>query len=356
MSLSVGHQDGLVIAIYVDCNALWRNVSLSNDLGKRLRKHLANGSAELRISPVVLAELRRRADDELQSARSEAIAAIERATRATNTDTASLVSEQEALFEKIASGIKDQFDELQALDGVVVDDWPQESARKMGERELQRRRPFLERSVGTIGHRDALIWVGLVEGLESLYEEDDFAIFVSKDEGFRAPNGKGLHSDLQQDVDGVYDRRFELVPSLFDALTILDLHEESITRREANIRTAMSMFVEQLENESWDWEHTELPPDFESARVLDAEYLGGEVIGDGNPVICTFRARVQIEGAMLKDQWYLDTDSEVQLWDGEINDHYMSVYVERIVEFQVEIDVDETGEVVDTYATNVQLA
>ena len=92
-----------------------------------------------------------------------------------------------------------------------------------------------------------------------------------------------------------------------------------------------------------------------SPRVLEAEYLGSEVIGDGNPAACNFTARIQIEGVMLKEQWYADSDSEVQLWDGEINEHYVSVYVERIVEFDVEVDVNEVGEVDYVNATAVHL-
>ncbi len=346
-----------MIVIYPDANALWRNISLSNEVGERLRKRLRAGSVELRIWPVVLAELRRQANEELRLARSEAVSATERATRATNTDTAKLVADQQSLFNQITAGIDDQFSELLALDGVSVDDWPSLSARDVGERELDGKRPFLDKPAGTIGHRDALIWAGVIEGLETISgDEGDIAIFVSKDEGFRAEKGKRLHADLQSDVDDTFDGRFELVPSLFDALTVIDLYEEAITRREANIRNALSAFARELDNVDWDWENTELPPDLESPRVLSAEYLGGEVIGEGNPATCTFMALVQIEGAMLKDQWYVDMDSEVQLWDGEVNDYYFSVYVERTVEFEVEVDLDDEGTVTYVEANDVRIA
>lgn len=346
-----------MIAIYPDCNALWRNVNLSNEVGERLRKRLSSGFVELRISPVVLAELQRNAEEEVRTARSEALTAIERATRSTSTNTKKLVAKQQALFDRITAGIDEQFSELLAIDGVVVDDWPSLSARDLGERELERRRPFMDKAAGTIGHRDALIWAGVVEGLESLWgDEGDIAIFVSKDEGFKADKNGSLHGDLRHDVEEVFDGRFEFVPSLFDALTVIDLHEEAITRREADIRNALSAFVEHLDNDPWGWPNTELPPDLESPRVLSAEYLGNEIIGEGNPAHCSFEALVQIEGAIRKDQWYLDTDSEVQLWDGEINEDYVSVYVERLVEFEVEVNLDEAGEVDYVEATSVHMS
>lgn len=56
---------------------------------------------------------------------------------------------------------------------------------------------------------------------------------------------------------------------------------------------------------------------------------------------------------MRKDQCYLDTDSEVQFWDGEINEDYVSVYVERLVE--VEVNLDEAGEVDYVEATSMHM-
>jgi hypothetical protein len=332
-------------------------MNLSNEVGKRVQKILKSGTVELRLSPVVLAELTRRAEEELQAGRTEAASAIERATRAARTDTRKLLAKSDALFDKIKVGISDQINELLAIDGVALEDWPTLSAQEVGERELARLRPFMQKPVGTIGHRDALIWAGIIESIASLVEEEgDFAIFVSKDEGFRTEKGNDLHPDLQKDVNETFDGKFELVPSLFDALTIIDLHEEAITRRVANIRNALSAFVNEISYKPWDWPDTELPAELENPQLIGGDYLGGEVIGDGNPAICKFEALVQIEGAMLKDQWYLDSGSDLQLWDGEINDHYMSVFVERVVEFEVEVDLDEDGAVDYIQTTQVWMA
>lgn len=334
-----------MIAIYPDCNALWRNVTLSNDVGRRLRDKLGTGDVELHLSQVVIAELRRRAEDEMAAAKAEGVTAIQRATKGAAVDTKSLLRDHDALFDRIAAGIEAQFAELLSIDGVVVDEWPDLTAQEMGERELARRRPFIDTTEGTIGHRDALVWAGVVAGAEYLYERDDVAVFVSKDRGFRADEGRGLHPDLQSDVDEVFEGSFEFVPSLFDALTVIDLRDEAITRRQANIRNAFGDLLEHLRGSAWEWLGGELPPDMENPSVISAEYLGDESIGDGTPAICEFRAYVEIEGAMRKDTYLLDSGMDVKSWDGEINDHYVSVYVEREVIFEVEVDVSEAGEV-----------
>lgn len=334
-----------MIAIYPDCNALWRNVTLSNDVGRRLRRRLAAGDVELHLSPVVVAELRRRAEDDLTSARTQGLLAIERATKGVAVEAETLRLEHAALFERIAASVDAQFQELLRLPGVVVDDWPDLSARVLGERELARRRPFIDTADGTIGHRDALIWEGVLAGAESLYETDDMAVFVSKDRAFRTEDNRSLHPDLSMDIDAVSEARFKLVPTLFEALTIVDLHDEAITRRQANIRNAFGDLLEHLRGEPWAWLGGELPPDFENPSVISAEYQGGESIHEGNPALCEFSARVEIEGAMLKDVYMVEAGTDVQTWEGEINDHYVSVYVERDVVFEVEVDLTDAGDV-----------
>jgi hypothetical protein len=64
-------------------------------------------------------------------------------------------------------------------------------------RELDYRRPFLRKEVGTIGHRDTVIWLGLVELAKSF--PGDTIFFVTNDDGFK--ENKKLHPELIAEIE-----------------------------------------------------------------------------------------------------------------------------------------------------------
>lgn len=327
-----------MIVIYPDCNALWNNISLANDVGMKLRAELEATDSELCMSPVVLSELNRRATGELEESSAKLLATIRSATKGRTTMTAPIFAAHDSLVKELRVGIDTQLVELAGIPEMVEADWPDVSARQMGERELSRRRPFIDTERGTIGHRDAIIWEGVLARMED-FEEEDHLVFVSKDNGFRAKDG-ALHSDLLKDLgDRVDPDQFTIVPSIFDAITVFELRRDAISLREATIRNALSSFSLQLIGDSWDFEGVAAPGGLEEVTVVDVEYLGDESIGEGDPAECEFDLNVTLEGAMRRDEWSQD-DPNISSWGGLINDHYVSVSTSQSVRVTAEVYYD----------------
>lgn len=59
--------------------------------------------------------------------------------------------------------------------------WPEAPLRPLVERELARRRPFLDMKDGTVGQRDAVIWLGLLDLAVS--RPGDEIVFLTSDRG-----------------------------------------------------------------------------------------------------------------------------------------------------------------------------
>lgn len=87
--------------------------------------------------------------------------------------------------------------------GVIKENVPINTVGRLVERDLARRRPFIEvirdKESVSAGLHDAVIWESV---LEVLVPECDHqtVVFVTKDKGFLAEDGSGIHSQVVEDL------------------------------------------------------------------------------------------------------------------------------------------------------------
>lgn len=147
--------------IFPDTNALHGNPYFKGKIAEDLLREVDLGDAELQLSPVVVGELHRQELDDVQDVLEAAKTTVRKKSRGSSTKMPDVLDRVYCAFDETRREIEEQFTEVARREHVVITDCPSISSRALGERELKRRRPFLEIETGgksaTIGHRDALI-------------------------------------------------------------------------------------------------------------------------------------------------------------------------------------------------------
>ena len=139
-------------------------------------------------------------------------------------DTSQLLAQLQAFVANAEALIEGRYQKLAGGAGVFIQPWPSYSGEEIVKRELENRRPFLKKEVGTIGHRDTVIWLGLIELTQSF--PNDIIFFVTDDNGFKE-DGK-LHPDLHADlagagVDADHIRLYSQVHPVLEYLSAVEL-------------------------------------------------------------------------------------------------------------------------------------
>lgn len=362
-----------VFRVYVDSNSLYGDRLLTKPkLGKRLVEFAAEGRCVLHLSPVVVGELSRQELTKLKDHHSEIDAWIDRIDPA-HGDTSQLRTELQAFVENAGTRIGKHFQGLVEGGGVVIEEWPAYSGEEIVQRELENRRPFLQKEVGTIGHRDTVIWLGLVELAKSY--PDDTIFFVTNDDGFKAQ--KELHPELIAELEaaGVAVDNIKLYPQVHPVLEYLasvelvDEDEDELSdvpdlaTWRAAITQALGEYNETLSGLTWtrtpshdgDWYDPDwdigLPKELDEASVaavdgpFEVSVAANEVTLD-EPVTCTYQVTLTISGFMTKWDWYdVEDDAGVYLLDGDWNDHYVMVEAAPTIKVTTKVVYDSlTGE------------
>jgi hypothetical protein len=164
---------------------------------------------------------------------------------------------------------------------------------------------------------------------------------------------------------GVDSRRVEVTPDLFSVVNRLRKQVEADQRRAAAyaaIRQALHEYNDVLTKLNWGWEfdprdgglvepdiHAELPPQMETVTVsfIESQFdvaIEPDVSYDGVPLRGTYRVDISFHGAMTKSDWYSGDYPGVELWDSDLNDHYVSVEASRTLELTAEVAYDSETE------------
>jgi len=371
----------------VDSNSLHGDRLLSKPrLGERLLNQVAEGRCQLHLSPVVIGELSRQELAELNLHHKELDTRINRIDKA-HGDTDQLREQLQTFVANAEALIEARYRELADGGGVFIEQWPSYSGEEIVKRELEDRRPFLRKEAGTIGHRDTVIWLGLVELAKS--HPDDMIFFVTNDDGFK--KDKKLHPDLAADLTeaGIRVERIRLFPEIYPLLEYLanveaveedeDDEELSDTPDLASWRAAVTQalweYNETLKDFAWtrkpshdgdwyepDWE-IGLPRSLEDAELvaIDGPFevsIGADQVMLDELVTCTHQVQLSISGFMAKWDWYdLDDDSDVTLVDGDWNDHYVVLDAAPTIQLTTKVIYDAlTGEASVEELKSVEIA
>lgn len=342
------------ITIVPDTNAIYGDPFLAGAQGRILLTITRSDNIWVAVPPVVRKELIRQYDDLVDKTQSEVEGALNRAARRGILDSAATLTSirrdlQEARQRRSAVLLP-----LDVLPNSTALPWPKVDSEEITERDLARRRPFLETSSGSIGMRDSLIWQSVIEVCEQASWHH--IIFVSNDKAFASEDGR-LHDDLAEDIasTGLPDERFSLVSTLSDAVLLVERVRKQATARELAVRSAIYELVRSLDGQLLDRDQVGLPDVFEPL-VTYSELVEIQSIDDGEPIRASVVVALELQGAMEAGTYFAEDKPDVELWGVE-DDTFLTVHAERVVGIECEIDFRpaypaasvETWEIVDSW-------
>lgn len=338
-----------VIVIYPDTNALHSDLLMQRKLSSELLQLLDEGVVEVRLSPVVVAEADRQVRESVEATLKDITTSVTKAKRGLGLPEASTKALLSALAEEITAMGDKALAPLLAHDACEVIEWSGVSAQDLVERELERRKPVLEKSGQSIGLRDTIIWHGLLELLETVDSDDDFVIFASADGGFIKDGG--LHDELEEEIDGAWwdGNRLRIASSLASAVLEAGRLASLIGEREGTLSAALIDYVERFDGIEWgsfprDMNVTHhsanVPYGMEDALLVSVDGVEVDHVGDGNPAECIGYADFTFSGRMSPMD-YLDADhSNLDMTGGDINGYEVSVEFTARAEIIAEVEFD----------------
>lgn len=365
-----------MMAIVLDTNAIHRDPWLTNGPSSDPLTRAADGSCVLILPTVVIEELRRQKREAVRKQANEASNSVDEISDAGARveDIAARVVET---FEWLDNSVDASFDNLVARPGVLTASIPEDRTASLVERDLLRRRPFVEVGVQSwsTGFRDAVIWETVLEVLGRV-PNFERVVFVTADKGFLTDDSASLHQDLLDDLGarGIALDRLVSVKTTFNARSEVDnfvavaaakavpANSPAPLARLATLAAAKAAshaaFVTIATNALFELVGKDVSlqmvyggeydyPDFvkftlpgmESGYVADIDQTTEfEFVEERGVVTASARAWISIEGATSKGDWFADAGESVNMI-GEINDHYFETSSEVAVVALVEIDL-----------------
>lgn len=349
--------------IVLDTNSLFDDPVMVRAHAARVLELLNPARAILVFSPVVKAELERKRREEIDDLHETIGNRMRKLGRLAGPEFKVVLDDAQALKQAALDRWSNRWIEILSNPQVEFAEWPQVESRQVVEREIGRRRPFLDKEPGTIGHRDTLIWLGVVELAKE--DPDDEIVFVTADKGFLGP--KGLHPHLLEDLEvaGAEDcvthitslpaliialqqeaensgweswREPAVAEALYEELKTLDAYDFVEHWDDRDGGTAAPTFDVGLPFTGHDWALMDIDGPQE-VMLEDASYGADELL-------CTFEVDIYLSGFMEKTEWYSDNHPAVELWDADWNDQLVSIESERRVRFKAKLAIDDEAEVV----------
>lgn len=358
-----------MLIIFPDANALFGDPLLTKDGGRALLGALRPGAAEMHISPVVMAELARQRADRVRTEAEGVRARLEKLGRLASADPKPAVDATDALVSEALQWGDRRWAEITGAPAVVALPWPQTPLRELVERELARRRPYIDKKDGSIGQRDTVIWLGLLAVAEDRPHDD--IVFVTADNGFL--DRHALHPDLMDDLRAASVAR---VPKVLNSLEAAkELVDDAVARaaapaaaphaqatldaaawRRAAVVEAAHEFCQSLAELPWIPEFdprdggdepppydADLPPQLTEVHVVQTEGPLDTRVDDLSDAdadadaTATFDVAVYFDGFIDKADWYTDDIDGVDLWDGDWNDYVVNVTAARRLTFAADV-------------------
>lgn len=332
-----------MIVLYPDTNALYSDLLMRHKLSGALLGLLDKGVVEVRLSPVVVAEADRQVRESVEATGKGITTAVAKAKRSLGLPEASTKALINALTEEIDAMSDKALAPLIAHSSCEVIAWSDVSAEELVDRELERRKPVLESKGQSIGLRDTIIWHGLLEVLESLDPEEDFAIFVTADGGF-VKNGE-LHDELYEEVDWGWaeGNRFRVATSLASAVLEAEKLASLIGAREATLTEALIEYISNLKES--DLDGTSFPNGLDDTKLVSVEGVEVDSVGEGNPAECIGYADLTFSGRMHPmDYQYADL-SEIDMTGGDVDglDVYVEYRTRATITAEIEFDLEQSS-------------
>lgn len=347
--------------ILFDSNALFDDPLLEHGAVARVLEILEPAHAVLLLSPVVEAELRRHYLDQVNGLSAAVESRLKRLARLAGNDVTDLLEQTREIQQNAAERWAARWQQLSREGLVERVDWPEITARELAERELARRRPFLEKDAGTVGQRDALIWLSV---LEAAVESGEAVVFVTMDKGFLEKDG-GLHPHLTEElrssgVGGQVTRTHSfagLIPLLVAELETSGWEEWRASAVEAAISDGLRDLAEDAFAPFWDpREGAEMPPQFDIGlpptgndwTIMYAEGPTALVMGTApygsTKIDVEFTADVGFDGFMAKSEWYADDHPGLDLWDADWNESLASVEAHIPLRVRATVSIDDRSQ------------
>jgi len=338
-----------MFTIVLDSNAIHSDPWLTSIPGKKLIQMAEDGACVVVYPQVVVGELRRQRREAAERAYDQAAKGVGDMAKA-GVDVSKTALDLTASFGMITINIDAAFDAVLAKGNIVAVPVPAVTVADLLERDLARRRPFMEIEVQqkkkSVGFRDVLIW----ETVLALLVPDsghDRLMFVTADKGFLSDDSKALHEDLLQDLDdrSIARDRIVSVKNIPHAIAEVeaDAHAALVTTATDALYSLVDKDISLHMVYGGDYDY----PDFVKFTMPAVEsgfisYIDQatefEFIKRGEVVIGTSEAFLTIEGAVYKGDW----DTESVTIQGELNDHYFETSSE--VEVRVLVEIDASGD------------
>lgn len=224
-----------MLIVVLDTNAVFRDPWLTQKDAPKLVELAASGACEIVYPRVVLRELTRQRIESARKAHNAASTGVKE-MGAAGADVAQTAGLLQDAHDRIEADIEDAFVAVLAKTGIREIPVPEVEASDLLDRDLGRRRPFLEIEQGktrkSLGFRDVLIWESTLELLEES-DPGDSVLFVTFDGGFLADDKKSLHADLLGDLDrlGIPRERVRLARGIPEVISLVEnLSAEKSTR------------------------------------------------------------------------------------------------------------------------------
>lgn len=333
----------------------------------------------MHVSPVVSLELESHIRVQFDRARDTAVRKLDDLSAATGVEVAEAQAAVRGQYQALESAALALSRDAWGAPGIGQAAMPDTDVSDLVTRELQGRRPFKESKSGSIGLRDAVIWLGAVEALAS--NPGDRLLLVTNDLGFLAPDEQDIHADLHRDLldRGIDRRRVDFARGVADAVNWLRREKGQIEERERQITKLLTRLDSTLKDQRWGsfegspggpgdfrewWADLELPPAIEHVTLEAADFIEVVSIGPGNHAACTHRANLSFTGTMMESDWlallqYEDmayAPGEYHVWTAHPHPDYVSIETSRDVYIDSFVAYDEaTREARLEYLDSVRL-
>ncbi|UKF79917.1 PIN domain-containing protein [Clavibacter californiensis] len=349
----------MIIHLYPDSNAFYSDRFLKREYSTHFIALLDAEAIQVTISPIVVLESKRHALEEAQ----EAIRAMNRAIRTLEHETQIDGSILRHSIDGLASSIEDHAET--ALNPVLAHNsthalpMPVISVGDLAHRELDRKRPFLDKPVGTIGLRDMLIWQNLLEAVDP--DSDDVFLFITKDKGFLDESQTRLHDDLIADLDeiGVQSNKVRVIPDIARATVEARRLADLVSERNAQLEEWMISYAGELHQYQWgthfdaqdgglvegETQPATLPQYLEDPLVASAEYLQTISIGEGTVAECVALYVIEFDAQMSTQEYFSGSYPDIEWWHGDVDDHYIGVHTTRKVLITLHIEYDTEAQI-----------
>jgi len=373
-----------MITIIPDTNALFDGEWLDSPSGRRLIALAEDGACLVLLPEVVVDELERQYIDKVDEASSRANSGLKRIRK--DIDMGII----DAAFFRQSHRVRQERQRLLMRKNVRVIKTPESITGALVQRDLQRRRPFIEteqnRRKKSYGFRDAVIW----ETVLAILQEDTtqgVVYFVSNDNGFTDKNEPqpALHPHLLTDLDSydIEQNRVIVVNTIINVVEAVEVavaeagaeeaeaeaasplassralrlaeearaHAQDAAIRAALVRVATGALEELVGEEISerltyggdygvpDFVQFELPPAMESATIVAIDLESDFAFHTkGDTVTCNADLILSIEGATFKGDYSREND-EVQI-TGVLNNYYYETTTSSRVRAVILIDVE----------------